>query len=398
MENNISHHEINKATKFKVDQKKHEAKKRKFEPKTKVQRLKTVFYILTATWMFCQFGSALMASTGFIHLALTKLDSPFLSIPLVLFLSVGLEVIFNGINKTIAKQKYDDENTVSPILFVLLAVFGAFYAISSFIGTPYAVEFLAAKPNYHNIELIKLGHDRLIKADTTTKNQDIFMASSVVASHFIAYRKKDCKTCPYRLRSVAVKPHSKKEARRDSLIRAKEIVLAVLLSDKKDAVKLAKEENKVMESEFSAWCSSFGFGLSLLTLVLILVFLPSYAWCAKYERDEVEDNETILTLQNGTKAKVVVKETKVEDKGEGQRTPKVTDKQESTPIGFAVASTKEGDIEKGEGRKRDRVWCMVSGNLVLKTMGQMNTLIKGQSTRQRIDHLTILRDKLKTND
>lgn len=395
MGNNISHHDINKATKFKVDQKKHEAKKRKFEPKTKNQRLKPVFYILTATWLLCQFGSALMASTGFIHLAITQLNNPYFSIPLVLLFCGFLEYAFNRLNNTIQEQKLDDETAVSPILYVLVCLFGCIYAVSSFLGTPYAVEFLAAKPKYNNIELIKLDYDKLIKADTTIKNQDIFMASNTVKSHFVAYRKRDCKGCPYRLRSTAVKPHSKKEARRDSLIKAKEVVLAVLMSDKKDAVKLAKEENKVMESEFTAWCGSFGFGLSLLTLVLILIFLPSYAWCAKYERDEVQDNETILTMQGGEKGKVVVKESKVEDKDEGQRTPKVVDNQDAAPIGFAVAGAKEGDIDKGEGRKHDRVWCMVSGNLVLRTIGQMNTLINGQSTKQRIDHLTNLRNKLK---
>jgi len=394
MSDNISHHDVNKETTLRVNKKKHEAKKRKFQPKTKIQRLKKVFYILTAVWVFCQFCSALLASTGFVHWSLEKLDSPYLSIPLAICLSIGLELAFNWVNKSISEQKYDDETSVSPVLYALIVILGFFYAASTFFYSPYAVEFFAAQPDYHNIDMVVLRNDNIINKDTTARNMDIFKASSSAAAFFIVHSKVDCKGCPPRIRSAAAKTHRKKEQRTDSLISAKEKVFAVLMADKKDAIGLAKEENKIMKSEFGAWCDSFGFGLSLLTLVLLAVFIPSYAWCAKYERDEVEDNESILRLQEGEKDKEKEAITKIKAKDEGQSNPKVIDNETSAPIGFATAHTKEGDIEKGEGRKRDRVWCSVNGSLVLKTFGEMNTLIKGQSTRQRIDHLTEIRNKL----
>tara|TARA_R110000803_G_C11948439_1_gene317408 strand:- start:84 stop:1307 length:1224 start_codon:yes stop_codon:yes gene_type:complete len=406
MSNNISHHEVNEETHLRVNKKKHEAKKRKFQPKTKIQRLKKVFYILTAVWLFCQFCSALMASTGFIHLAMEQLNNPFLSIPLVLVFCIGIELAFNWINKSIHEQKYDDETPVSPILYGLVCLFGVIYAVSTFFGTPYAVKFLAAQPDYHNIELINLNHDKLIKIDTIKRNVDIFNALNSAASFAIANQKRDCNSCPYRLRSSAVKPHRKKVYRTDSLVSAKEKVFAILMSDKKDAISLAQEENKDMKSVFDTWCDSFGFGLSLLTLFLLAVFIPSYAWCAKYERDEVEDNESILALQEGEKDKEKDAISKLKSKGEGQSNPKVIDNEPSATIGFATAHTKEGDIDKGEGRKHDRVYVMVNGQLDPRTFGEMNTLINGQynknlpkdnqtpKTKARIKHLTNIRNLL----
>lgn len=407
MKNNISHHDINEETQFQVNKERHEAKKRKFRPKTKVQRLKGVFYILTAVWVVCQGISALLASTGFYHLAATNLNgNSFLSGSTVLCFCIGLELAFNKLNKIIAQQKYDDKTSVSPILYALVLIFGLVYAGSTFFGTPYAVQFLAAAPNYNDIEQIKIEYDVLIKSDTTFWNGRI-TKKELSTDAFVGLNSKfDSKINAVRLRSDAIKPHKEMVDSIASLNSKKMAVLISLQADKKEAIKKAESENKVMKSDHFDWCSSFGWGLSFVSLFCIVIFLLSFSWCQGYERDELKDNDSILSKLEEAKKKEEQQEraeieklkaqsTKVEDRDKDKDIPKVTVNEPSMPMGFVTATIKEGDIVKGEGRKADRVYVMVKDELRAMTKGEVNTLKKGQSTPERIKHLEELRNKLK---
>ncbi len=406
MKNNISHHAINEETRFKVDKEKHEAKKRKFRPKTKIQRLKGVWYILTAVWVVCQGISALLAATGFYHLAATNLNgNSFLTGSTVLCFCIGLEWAFNKLNKIIAQQKYDDKTSVSPILYGLVLVFGLVYAGSTFVGTPYAVLFLAASPNYNDIEQIKVEHDVLIKSDTAFWNSQITKKESSTNAFVALNTKFDNKLGKERLRSDAIKPHRAMVDSLDALNNNKLTVLAMLKNNKQNEVSKAEEENEVMKSDHFAWCSSFGWGLSFVSLFCIVVFLLPFSWCQGYERDELKDNDSILNQLEEAKKKEEAQERaeiekikaagrKVIEKDKEEELPKVVVNEPSTPMGFATATIKEGDIVKGEGRKSDRVYVMVKDELRAMTKGEVNTLKKGQSTPERIKHLEMLRNKL----
>ena len=95
----MDHHKINEETKVAIDLKKHEARKRKFAPKTKAQRLKGTFYILSAVWLLCQFCSAALASTGVLHYAATKFNNNgFLIVSFAVVVLVFLEFSFNKLN------------------------------------------------------------------------------------------------------------------------------------------------------------------------------------------------------------------------------------------------------------------------------------------------------------
>jgi len=407
MTDKINHHSINEETDFKVNKDKHEAKKRKFKPKTKVQRLKSVFYILTGVWMFCQGVSALLASTGFYYLASIYIQAnSFLVGCFVIGISLGLELAFNTLNTTIAKQKYDDKTNVSTILKVMVVVFGLVYAGSTFIGTPYAVQFLAAAPDYNDIEQIRIEHDIFIKSDTSFWNGQIAKKEETKATFEGLMSKYDAKINAVRLRSDAVKPVKVMNDSITSLNSTKLASLAILKLGQRNAIDKAEEENAIMKADHLAWCASFGWGLSFVSIFCIFIFLPSFHWCQKYERKEIEDNDSILSKIEESKEKEKAQEkaaiqslkandTKSKDKDKGEDTPKVTINQPSTPMGFATASIKEGDIVKGEGRKSDRIYVMVKGNLRPMTFGEVNTLKKGQSTTERITHLDKLMNKLK---
>jgi len=403
----INHHEINEETQFQVNKERHEAKKRKFRPKTKVQRLKSVFYILTGVWLFCQGVSALLASTGFYYLASIYINAnPFAVGSFVFLASLGLELAFNTLNNTIAKQKYDDKTAISKVLKGMLVFFGLIYAGSTFIGTPYAVQFLAASPDYIDIEQLRLEHDVLIKSDTSFWNGEI-NKKELAKSEFVRLNSKfDSKLGKVRLRSDAVAPNRVMGDSIAALNSNKLAVLAMLKTNKENDIKKAEEENEIMESEHFAWCSSFGWGLSFVSILCIFIFLPSFHWCQWYEREEIIDNDSILLKHEEAKKKEEAQEraeiekikaagANVIEKGKDEDRAKVIENEPSMPMGFVTASIKEGDIVKGEGRKSDRVYVMVKGELRAMTYGEVNTLKKGQSTPQRINHLERLMNKLK---
>jgi len=292
------------------------------------------------------------------------------------------------------------------ILYSLVLVFGLVYAGSTFFGTPYAVQFLAASPNYNDIEQLIIEHDVLIKSDTTFWNGQI-TNKELAKSEFVRLNTKyDNKTGKVRLRSDAVKPHRTMVDSISALNSNKLAVLAILKTNKKNDINKAEQENEVMRADHFAWCSSFGWGLSFVSLGCIVIFLFSFSWCQGYERDELKDNDSILLKLEEAKKKEEAQERaeiekikaqseKVIEKGEDKETPKVTVNEPSIPMGFVTASIKEGDIVKGEGRKSDRVYVEVKGELRAMTYGEVNTLKKGQSTPQRINHLERLMNKLK---
>jgi len=407
MSDNISHHDINEDTTFKVNQKKHEAAKRKCKPKTEVQRLKKVFYIFTGIWMACQVVSATLCATGFYYFASININgNPLLVGSFVLGASIALEVIFNELNKERANQKYDDETAVSSVISNSILICLVFYGGSTFFGTTYAIEYLAAPPIYNDIKLIAESHDELIKTDTLKWNQKRFMASSAADAFLISHGKRDCKGCPIRIRTGDLKRHNELLGRIDSVNFPADVSLSILLADKKQDIKVAKEENKVMKADHLVWCGSFGWAMSFVSVLCIGIFLVTYDWTQAYKRKEIIDNDAILSglQQVKDKEEAQVKALIAKDEANSQKdkgkdeaidTPKVIENEAPTSIGFATAVTKEGDILKGKGRKSDRVYVMVKEELRAMTFGELNTLQRGQSTTERINHLESLKQKLK---
>lgn len=413
MSNNISHHDINKETKFQVNKKKHEAMKRKCQPKTKIQREKKVFWIFTGIWIFCQIISALLAATGFHYLATMYIQGdPFLVGSVVLGLSIALEVIFNELNKARANQKYDDETTVSLVIRNSILICLVVYGGTSFIGSPYTVTFWAAPPAYNDIEGITKTHDDIIKKDTLYYKGQVYLAQSSADAFKFSHGKRDCKDvdkCPWRLRTSALKPHAAMLGKVDSIGAIAGMSFTGLKADKKAALKEAKEENKIMKANHVAWCGSFGWGMSFVSVLCIGIFLVTYDWAQSYKRKEIIDNDKIIKKQAEAEAKTKAQEKaeieklkaeapKVEVKGKGEGNPKVVVNEPLSSMQFATSNHKEGDIDEGEGRKHDKVYCKIGGKLELCTYGRINGLIAAQEETPkgliRKAHLRTVRDNL----
>ena len=291
----MNHHQINEETKISIDLKKHEARKRKFAPKTKAQRLKGTFYILSAVWLLCQFCSAALASTGVLHYAATKFNNNgFLIVSFAVVVLVFLEFSFNKLNQDLHSQLHDDKEGINPITCILIAVFGLFYIGSTFVGTPYAVQFFAASPNYNNIKQIELDHNNRIKQDTTTASKRIAEASKVATSFLVSHGTKDSKSEKWVIRWGYSEALNNRISKVDTLQAAKDILLSKLIAAKEAQLHKAQQENKELKAKHFAWCNSFGQNLSFFSIFFVLCFLLSFAWCSWFVRFEMEENGSIL--------------------------------------------------------------------------------------------------------
>lgn len=379
----IDHHQINEQTRHKINLKKHEAHKRKFAPKTKAQRLKSTFYILTAVWVLAQVCSALLASTGFIHYAFTRLNGISI-VAFVVGLCILLEWAFNKTNSDLHSQIWDDKEGVNPITGVLILVLGCVYVGSSYWGTPYAVQYFAAAPNYHDMELLVLKHNNIIKQDTSVKNKDIAAAQLSADNFLLAQGKKDCKECPWRIRSGSSTAHKKKEAKVDSFGMVKGVSLAALIVEKKEKINWAKLENKEMKAKFDKWCSSLGDNFALLSVLFVFIFLLSFAWCQWYIRFEYDENETILSHKEPSKdERTEVKSVKTKEVVKNEDA--VIGEVKTTNMQEVFAKSKENTVEPIDGK--EYIWHRMKAGkrknkLVKKTKRDYQLLINGCSRPQ----------------
>ena len=360
----MNHHEINNLTKESINKKKHEAAKRKFAPKTKARRLKSTFYILTGVWIVAQVCSASLASTGIIHYASTRFNNNGFAIVIFAVFILGcLEFAFNRFNKDLHSQIHDDKEGVNPITCVLIAVFGVFYIGSTYWGTPYAVEYFAASPSYHDIEATTIKHDIKIKKDTLVCNSFIASASSIADGFLQSHGKTDSKSGRWRIRSDFAKRHADKVARVDSLSMKKDVVFAKLVALKDADLKEKKAENKVMQSDHIAWCSTFGQNLSILSIFFVLAFLLSFGWCQWFERFEHEENESILSQEQELPKE---KETVKKKKKKKNQTP-TNIKKEASGMQVAFASSKEKEKNNSKNQeKKEGYFCKENQTVLVR--------------------------------
>ena len=386
----MDHHKINEETKVSIDLKKHEARKRKFAPKTKAQRLKGTFYILSAVWLLCQFCSAALASTGVLHYAATKFNNNgFLIVSFAVVVLVFLEFSFNKLNQDLHSQLHDDKEGINPITCILIAVFGLFYVGSTFVGTPYAVKFFAASPSYNNIKKIEAHHNNRIKEDTTTASKRIAEASKVAGSFLVSHGKNDIKSGNWRIRSNYAKSLNNRIAIVDTLQAAKDILLLKLVAAKEAQLKEAQEQNKDMKSKHFAWCNSFGQNLSFFSIFFVLCFLLSFAWCSWFVRFEMEENESILK-ESDKRTKEPFQEPQKKKKKEKKKnfTLEAEEVKEKNIQTIFASKKKEGDIVKENNK--EFILCKMKkgknkGKLVKKSKAQFKNLMNSQSNFETIE-------------
>jgi len=151
-----------------------------------------------------------------------------------------------------------------------------------------------------------------------------------------------------------------------------------------EALSSALQINEKANLEYKEWCASFGGILALISVLSMVLLFPARWYYEGWEREYKAELETILAR----KEKEAVKEAAVTQsqreqvevsKGEGDGKVVVNEevKVEGKNMQFAMATAKEGVVVKGEGRKHNRIWGEVDGEMRELLLGDLNRHIKG---------------------
>ena len=365
-------------------------------PKTKYERLKP---LANAAYWFSrlfQANSFFLATVGvcsYLWYAMGSNGIPFIALAVGLFLLVEWS---NDLGiRTYAAMKFDDK-VVSKVIYVCLSFTLLLSTPSTYYYTPYAVRLLTSAPELIDTSEVRILADVNIKTDTTYWHDQKYTALANATTYWNTWKKRDCNDCPWRLSSsehiqepynnLIKEVKEKQDSINSALVRG---------SVEKDAVLYAAvTKNQDKEQAHLDWCAQFGGLLAIISAISIILLIPCRLgyeyWKRKYKADL--RNSLNLTEESDVHTAEVRKEVVKE---EGKVKENVIEDQQPTPIGFAFATRKEGDIIKGEGRKVDRILVRVNGELRPMTLGELNRLEKVQTGLERIQHLRKLKNKLK---
>jgi len=272
----------------------------------------------------------------------------------------------------------------------------------SYVGTPYVISFFASHGELTDLEAINLTFEQKAK-ESSTYWEGLKVDALDKAKQIHNENSWQGKTS-----REARTPKLAMEVKASAMIDSLNSNLAVLAAQRNKALDSANNANNATIEEHKAWCYGFSWIGCMAAILIDLLVLGLCRWNANFDERKIKENaakDRINKEQNEVKGSastdtntLEVKDTpKVEEstKVEGNAKAKDIENQPPTSIGFGKQERKEGDIEKGQGRKRDRVLVEVNGKLQSKTLGELNTLIAGQSRSERIQHLENLKNKLK---
>jgi len=272
----------------------------------------------------------------------------------------------------------------------------------SYVGTPYVISFFASHGELTDLEAINLTFEQKAK-ESSTYWEGLKVDALDKAKQIHNENSWQGKTS-----REARTPKLAMEVKASAMIDSLNSNLAVLAAQRNKALDSANNANNATIEEHKAWCNSFSWIGCMAAILIDLLVLGLCRWNANFDERKIKENaakDRITKEQNEVKgsASTDTKTLEVKDMPKVEETPKDKEghkakdieKQEVRPITLGKQEPKEGDIEKGEGKKRDRVLVEVAGNLRPMTFGQINTLIAGQSTSERIQHLENLKNKLK---
>jgi uncharacterized membrane protein YiaA len=397
-----THHDINNDVILEINEKRIDKLQRKQVPKTAIERQKGFYWFLFVTAIVCEAIDCVFTMAGFIQFAQDKLnDNGYILALIIGGLVLVLSYSKHRTNETFHSQRLDDEH-VTKITYVFLLAFYLIGGAATYNVVPAALKYFTKPSELFSIAEIESRFDTLIAQDLAIIEKEIALADTSAASFYNARSYKD------KLRSDESEDYALAlKAKTDAQAKATAIVL-VRNNERIKAVKEIEKKNDALIKEHLDWCTNSGFWLALFFFMIELLHFPAKWFCENFERQEVLEakKKKQRILDKEAKEIELIKSTydsKVKDTPKVEETPKDKEghkakdieKQEVRPITLGKQEPKEGDIEKGEGKKRDRVLVEVAGNLRPMTFGQINTLIAGQSTSERIQHLENLKNKLK---
>lgn len=396
------HLQINEMLENQIDVENIERLKEKYKPKTRIQRLKGVFILLTWFGIISQVLGSALASTGVMYYLSTKLSSNgfFIAIGAAMCL-VGLEIGKHIVLKDYHSQRLDDKK-VSNEMYFLIGCLLLVNSIFAYYGTPHAIEYFTEKPILVSLDSIAAKEDAVLAANIATIQSEIAKHDTTASKIF---------TSASWLQKLSSKDRPAYQTALNAKAQAEKMVTAVKLqaaANKADAIKEAEKESKRRMDDYLAWCMSFGTWLGFVSLVLDVVFFFAFWWCESYKRLKVKEFEAIKNLQanlsqSTTQSNSTSTPSKVQSKGRARHTINKAPSTTTTPqrsMQFptpAVTSTlpQEGDIIEPQGKGVKRILVDIKGKgLVPKTRGELNTLIAAQGeklTQRKEDLINLLK-------
>lgn len=385
------HHNINQEVELQINLKKHEKRKRQYKPKTKIQRLKSFFYIASSIGIFLQAVSCILASTGVINFVSMFLNSNGLIIISISVIALaGLELAYRKTLQEYNAQRLDDETKISPVIYVALFGLGSIYILSSYWGSPYAVQFFAAPPELNNLELIAMNEDNKIKKDSLFWANRVKVAQASKDSFLISNGKTDKVTGNWRIRSGSAKELQRKAKEVDKLNTSLTSSLASGYRSKDSLLLSLKADNKELLIKHQEFCSQFGYIMGLISVFCVLVFIPIFNWTEKYKRDETTENEILLAKYFNTEQKTEPKQKKYKQKKAPINQPITENRteQEKPSIQIALGQNKnmfsEGDEVTENGEKKFFLLMQKGknkGELIAKDEGQIKKMYNNLSNK-----------------
>ena len=396
----ITHHDINNDVLLKINEKRINRLERKQQPKTLVERQRPFYLLLLATAVICEIVDCTLTFSGIIHFATTYLnDNGFLISAIIGSCVIILSLFKHKTMDVYHAQRLDDEH-IPNSTYLFIFIFFVVSAGATYNVTPAALQYLTKSSALHSLDSVSVKFDSLLASDLVVISKEIATADTA-ASNFYTSR-----VYKGKLRSNDSDSYSSALA---SVTAAQGKITAVTLArnnEKELALSTVQKKNDAIIQAHKDWCIEFGFWLAVGLFLVEMLYFPAKWFCENYERAEVtEAKEKKARIEKQAQAQTdllaqgqrLQKEAKeIEERAKVEVKEKVKDtiNKEPTTITFGNHAPKEGDIEKGEGRKRDRVMVEVAGELRAYTLGQINTLIAGQTTTQRITHLENLKNKL----
>ena len=389
----MKHLEVNKRTDEETKREELAILDQKHEGKSMYVRLKPLAYFCKWSANVFQFNSFFFAALGSASYIWFQLGTS--GIPFIILIIVMYALVEYGVNvgfSTFGSMKFDDKR-YSKVIYVFLTILLLISTPTTYFATPYAIRLVTPTPVLIDTSMVRTEQDILIKTDTSYWSGKKVEKMNAVAAYWKVWKKKGEDR-------VSSAKHVKNpfEALKSKVIEMQDSVNAYLAygqSRKAFALTAAIQENKETVKAHLDWCSSFGWILAAISGIGVILLIPCrmfYEWWERYYRKDLRGSISNKVEEAGTRTEEVRKEDgkdndKVKDKVVGNEAP--------TPIGFAFASRKEGDIIKGEGRKVDRILVRVNGELRPMTLGEINRLEKVQTGLERIQHLKTLKSKLK---
>lgn len=393
----MKHLEVNKRTDEETKREELAILDQKHAAQTRYERLKPMAMLAKRCSHFFQVNSFSLAATGVVSYLWFDMGTN--GMPLMVLAVVGFALVEYGVDMsfvTLGAMKHDDK-VVSKVVYLGLFVSLAISTPSTYYTTEYAIRLLTPSPTLIDTAAIGIEQDVLIKSDTSYWSSQRDKALFAGLAYFDAYKKKDCNDCPWRLSSAKhiQEPYRALTSEVDKMQDSVNTYLARGQSAKASVIGAAISDNNERIKQHQDWCASFGGVLALVSALGILLLIPFrlfFEWWERKYKHDLRGYVSSKVEETNTHTEGVRKE---EGKGNDKVKEKAIDNEAPTPIGFAFAGSKEGDILKGEGRKRDRVMVEVSGELRGMTIGDLNRLIKAQTGLERIQHLKTLKSKLK---